>query len=121
MLKIVILLFTLLIGAGAYAQSTKDIVGKWTNEDQTRILEFVKNGETYEVIVRKSPKNEFFGKKQITGLVPDGTQAFKNGTLQIFKKNKKMDCTVKFLEADVIEIAASLGFFNKTGKWTKVE
>lgn len=106
-----------------YAQtaSTKadSILGKWTNEDKTKIIEFLKNGNTYEAIVRKAEKSESIGKKMITELVLRGKEY--NGKVYIPKTKKIYDCNIIFLNPKTIELTAKSGFMSQSRQWTKME
>lgn len=111
----------LLLTGAAYAQTatTADgIVGKWTNEDKTRILEFVKNGTTYEAVIVQAPDQQMVGKKQITGLqYANGSYT---GSVYLPKKNKTLPCTIKLKNATTLELSAKAGFMSKTQTWTRI-
>ena len=104
----------------SYAQTNEKILGKWTNADQSRIIEFVKNGNTYDAIIRKTDEASLIGKKQITGLKASGKNAFNKGTLHIFKKNKEADVSAGLLSDKKLELKASIGFMSKKEIWTKL-
>lgn len=95
------------------------LTGKWTNEDRTRVLEFVKTGDTYEAIIRQAPDKEMIGKKQITGLVYKGG-TFK-GTLHLPKKNKVLPCTLVINSDGLLELSAKSGFIGQKQTWSKLD
>ncbi|MGC3979347.1 MAG: hypothetical protein QM751_14655 [Paludibacteraceae bacterium] len=64
MKKLILLTVTLLMRVGLFAQNQNDmILGEWENKEKTHIVEFVKNGNTYEAIIRKSKNSSVIGKK----------------------------------------------------------
>jgi uncharacterized protein (DUF2147 family) len=96
------------------------IIGKWTNEDKTRIIEFVKTGATYEAVIKEAPDKSLIGKKQITGLQFDG-RAYKNGKVYLPKRGKTYPCTVSLKGDDTMELSAKAGFMSKSQTWTRVK
>lgn len=120
MKRLVFALATLLISVGAFSQSVADeILGKWTNQDQTRIIEFVKNGSTYDAVVRKAENTEVVDKKQITGLTANGKKNYKNGVIHILQKGKTVNCKAELIDEDKLEIKASKGMISKSQVWTR--
>lgn len=106
-----------------YAQTAStnadSILGKWTNADKTKIIEFLKNGNAYEAIVRKAGNSESIGKKMITDLAFNGKKYI--GKVYIPKTKKKYDCSIVFLNSKTIELTAKSGFMSQSRQWTKVE
>ncbi len=100
--------------------TTTSIIGKWTNEDESRVLEFVQNSDIYEGIIRKADDAAVVGKKQITGLKQDKSGSYK-GTLHIIKKNKDLPCTLKIVDNNTIEIEATYGFITKKQQWQRIK
>ncbi|MDF2551059.1 MAG: hypothetical protein K0R77_334 [Chryseobacterium sp.] len=121
MQKIILMVTGLLFSLNIFAQTTHDkILGKWTNEDKTRIIEFVKSGDAYDAIIRKAEDNSIVGKKQITALKATGTTSFADGTLHIIKKGKTAKCTASLSGDTMLYIKASHGMMSKTLTWTKL-
>lgn len=119
--KVVLIICSLLVSLNIFAQTHHDqILGKWTNEDQTRIIEFVKNGETYDAIIRKATDNSLVGKKQITGLKPSSKQAFINGTVHLIKRGKTAKCSAELSGNNKLYLKANLGITSKTQTWKKL-
>lgn len=111
----------LLFSLNIFAQTTHDkILGKWTNEENTRVIEFVKNGDTYDAIIRKAEDNSMVGKKQITDLKATGTTSFSDGTLHIIKKGKTAKCTASLSGDTRLELKASYGLLSKSQIWNKL-
>lgn len=111
----------LLFGMNVHAQSANDkIVGKWTNEERTRIIEFVKNGNTYDGVVRKAEDERLVGKKQITGLRANGNSSFTNGVVHLFKKGKTATCSVTLSGETKLYLKANYGMMSKTQVWTRL-
>ncbi len=85
MQSFILFIASTLLGISTFAPTNNDtILGQWTNEDNSRVLEFVKNGSEYEAIVRKAELPAYIGKKQITSLKYDKKNAYVDGTLHIF-------------------------------------
>lgn len=99
--------------------SHDEILGTWANEDKSRTLEFVKNKDSYDAIIRSAENASLVGKKQITGLKPAGENTFENGTLYLFKKKKTAPCSAKLLNSKTLELKATVGFFSQSQTWTK--
>jgi len=121
MQKIILILAGLLLSLNIFAQTGNDkILGKWTNEDKTRIIEFVKSGNAYDAIVRKTEDNSIVGKKQITGLKASGSTSFVNGTVFMIKKGKTAKCSATLLGDTRLNLKASYGILSKSQTWTKI-
>lgn len=107
----------------AYAQTSSNadtILGKWTNEDKTRTIEFTKNGSSYEAVIKDAPDRNMIGTKQITGLQFDG-RGYKNGKVYFPKKGKTFPCTVSLKADGTMELSAKAGFMSKSQIWTRVK
>lgn len=102
-----------------YAQTNDKILGKWTNEERTRVIEFVKNGNTYEALIRSAEDPSLIGKKQITGLKNKGNEYY-GGTLHIFQKDKKLKCSASISSDNHLKLTASYGLISKTQTWKKL-
>jgi uncharacterized protein (DUF2147 family) len=121
MQKMILLLTVLLFSLNIFAQSANDkILGKWINEDKTRIIEFVKNGDAYDAIIRTAEDNSIVGKKQITGLEASGTTLFVNGTVHIIKKGKTAKCSATLSGDAMLYLKATYGIMSKSQIWTKL-
>lgn len=107
-------------GMSMKAQTSEDkILGKWTNEDKTRVIEFVKNGTSYDAIIRKAENGGVIGKKQISGLKPSGENNYENGTVYIIK-SRTASCSAQITKDDLLNIKASYGMMSKTQVWTRL-
>lgn len=104
----------------AFAQTDADaILGRWTNDDNTRVIEFVKTGNSYNAIIKEAPDKSVVGKNQLTGLLfSNGSY---NGTVHLPKKGKSYPCTVKIKNDGSMELTAKAGFMSKTQSWVKVK
>ena len=104
---------------GAHAQTNADVVlGKWTNEDKSRVVEFVKTGSGYEAVIRAAPDPALVGKKQLTGLV-FGNGKY-TGIVWLPKKGKSYPCVLKMKTDNTLELTANAGFMSKSQIWSKV-
>lgn len=107
----------------AQAQQTKTndvLLGKWTNEDKDRTIEFTKKGTEYIATIVAAEDKSLIGKQQITGLQWDG-KTFKNGTLHVIKKGKTFACSVTVKDNNTIEISGKSGLISKSQAWTKIK
>ncbi len=112
---------SVLLGISTYAQSNNDkILGKWTNEDKSRVIEFVKNGSSYDAIINKAESSSLVGKKQITALKHSKENHYTDGTLHIIQKGKTASCSAKLVSDTKLALKASIGFMSKTQVWTKL-
>lgn len=103
-----------------YAQSVQadTLLGKWTNDDRTRIIEFVKKGNVYEAVIKEAPDQELVGQKQITNLI------FNNGVYKgevyLPKRGKRLPCTLRITSTGNLELSAKAGFMNRSQLWSRV-
>lgn len=119
--QFIFLLLCMLFSMSAFAQNTNDrILGQWTNEDHTRMLEFVKQGSHYDAIIRKAEPDSLIGKKQISGLRFDKGDSYKGGTLYAIQKGKTANCSAKLLNNDKLELRVSKGLTSKSSVWTRI-
>ncbi|PZU16438.1 MAG: hypothetical protein DI622_11555 [Chryseobacterium sp.] len=119
--KIIFSLLFFLIGINMQAQNSPDkILGKWTNEDKTRVIEFVKNGTSYDAVIRKAEDESVIGKKQITGLKRQQEGSYTNATVHIIKKGKTASCSAQITKDDHLNIKASYGMMSKTQVWNRL-
>lgn len=119
--RIITLLIFFMAGFTVYAQTIMPdkILGKWMNEDKSRVLEFLKTGSVYNAIVRKAEDESLIGRQQITGLKADG-DAYEGGTINLFKRKKTAKCTIRFINNDLLEIQGSYGVISKSQRWLRV-
>lgn len=121
MQRIILIITCLTLNLSLFAQSDNNpILGKWTNEDKTRVIEFVENGTTYDAIIREAEDKSLLGKKQISGLKSTDGVNFLNGTLYIIKRGKSSKCSAKLLGSDQLQLKASYAGISKTQTWTKL-
>lgn len=118
---ILILFSTILLTVQSPSQPSHDkILGTWGSEEQSRTIEFIRNGDTYDAIIRSAGDAGLVGQKQITGLKAGGENAFKNGTLHIIKKQRTAGCSARLVDDQTLELKASLGFLSKSQTWTRL-
>lgn len=104
----------------AQAQNGPDaILGKWTNEDKTRVIEFVKTGSNYNALIREAPDRGVIGKDQLTNL--SFREGSYKGNVQLPKKGKSYPCTLRIKTDGSMELTAKAGFMSKTQIWTRVK
>jgi uncharacterized protein (DUF2147 family) len=96
------------------------LLGQWTNDDQNRVLEFVKNGSAYDAIIREADLPSHIGQKQITSLKHKKENYYKGGTLHILQKDRTAKCTAKLLSENQLELKVSMGLISKSAVWTRV-
>lgn len=121
MQRLFFLMVSVLLGISTYAQNSNDkILGKWTNKDKSRVIEFVKNGSAYEAVIIKAESSSLVGKKQITALKHNKDNAYKDGTLHIIQKGKTANCSAKLVSDTKLELKASIGFMSKIQVWKKI-
>lgn len=117
------LLLTLLFIAGLFTAvqaqtNADDILGKWTNEDKTRVLEFVKNGSSYDAIIKEAPDNSLIGQKQLTNL--SFRKSSYKGKLYLPKKGKSYPCTITIKGDGTMELTVKAGFMSKSQTWSRL-
>ena len=114
------LFITGLVTLTATAQTNADdILGKWTNKDKTRVLEFVKSGNSYEAIIQEAPDKQLLGKKQLINLqYKSGTY---QGSLYLPKHGKTLPCTIILNSNGTITLSAKSGFISQSQTWTKIK
>lgn len=119
--RVIFPLLFILLSMNMKAQTSEDkLLGKWTNEEKTRVVEFVKNGNYYDAIIRKADDASLIGKKQIGGLKPSGKGNYTNGTVYIIKKGKTASCSAQIVKDGLLSIKASYGMMSKTQVWTRL-
>ncbi len=121
MQSLMFLMFSAILGMGTINSNDSDkILGQWTDEDQTRILEFVKNGDVYEAIIIEADPASYIGKKQITSLKFHKKNVYKDGTLHILKKDRTATCSAKLISDTEMKLKVSIGMMSKSAVWTKL-
>ena len=122
MKQLLFLMLGALMSLNTFAQDANDqILGQWTDKDNSRIIEFVKNEQGYDAIIKEVEDASLVGKTQISALEYDKNNAYKNGTLHIYKKNRTAKCSAKLVSATELELSVKVGFRSKTAVWTKIE
>lgn len=115
---LVLLVTTLFVHARA--QNGGDVIlGKWTNEDKTRVIEFIKSGSSYYAVIREAPDQSIVGKNQLTNL--SYHEGGYNGNVLLPKKGKSYPCTLRIKSDGTMELTAKAGFMSKSQVWTKVK
>lgn len=102
----------------AQTANADTLLGKWTNEDRTRIIEFVKNGNVYEAIIRQAPDQDLIGQKQITKLLFNN--GLYKGEVYLPKRGKNLPCTLRITSTGNLELAAKAGFVSRSQVWSRV-
>jgi uncharacterized protein (DUF2147 family) len=90
-------------------EPSDQILGQWTNEDRSGVLEFVKNGSDFDAIVRKAPIPDYIGKTQIASLKFQKDNRYEGGTFYAFKKDKTLRCAATLYSANELELKLSKG------------
>lgn len=121
MYKVLFSFLLLLTSIAGFSQNSKDpIIGKWTDESNERVIEFVQQGDHFNAVIRSAKDKSLIGKTQISGLLKNGSNAYKNGTIYVIKQGKTGSCTAK-LKGNQLEISGKMGFFSRSQKWTRVQ
>lgn len=116
--SIPIFLLTALFTTAQAQTSADSILGKWTNEDKTRVLEFVKTGSNYEAVIKEAQDKSLVGKKQITGLkYSNGSY---KGSVYLPKRGKTLPCTLTIKSDGSLQLSAKAGFMSQSQTWTRV-
>lgn len=116
---LMILAITAGICNSACAQTNADVIlGKWINQDKTRVIEFTKTGNTYQAYIRQAPDKSIIGNKQVTDVLYQ-TGSY-NGNIYLPKKSKSYPCTIAINSNGVMCITARAGFMSRSQTWTKV-
>lgn len=101
-------------------QNSRDaVLEKWTNEDKTRVVEFVNTGISYNAIIRKAPDESIVGKNQITDIIY--SNGIYNGKVNFPKKGKSYPCRLRIKNDGSIELTVKVGFINKSQIWTRIK
>ncbi len=104
----------------AKAQSGADaILGKWTNEDKTRVIEFVKAGSGYNAVIREAPDKSMIGKNQLANI--NYHEGAYNGNVLLPKKGKSFPCSLRIKADSSMELTAKAGLMSKTQVWRKMK
>jgi uncharacterized protein (DUF2147 family) len=76
-----------------YAQTDADnILGKWKNGENNRVLEFIKNGQAYDAVIREAADKTFVGKRQIAGLKYEN--GIYRGNVYLLKRARVLPCEI---------------------------
>lgn len=108
------------VSIAAKSQTNGDaILGRWTNDDKTRVIEFVKTHDGYEAIIKEASDPNLVGQKQITEF--HYSKNSYNGSLHLLKKGKVLPCTARINNSGGLELSAKAGFMSKSQTWTKAK
>lgn len=119
MLKLFILLLAF-SGLQETSITQRQLTGKWTNEDHSRVIEFVANGDKTDAVIRKAKDTGLIDKKQMTGLTLK-EQGLYTGTLHLIKKGKSFGCSIRIISDSAISIEVSRGLAAKKEIWTNTK
>lgn len=121
-MKRLLMILSLVAGSFSttYAQKNPDdILGKWTNEDKSRVFEIVKSGNGYNAVIQEAPSKDIIGKNQLVDLLyNDGIY---KGKVYLPKKGKGYPCTVVVKSDGTLELTAKAGFMSRSQTWTRVQ
>lgn len=111
------------LGAAAQTDSTQadGILGRWTNEEKTRTIEFVKKDGHYEAFPINTGSNQpdTKGRAVISGLRYDGRKY--TGQAYAPKHNRQFPCTIVLQDSDKMVLTGKVGFISQTRTWTRVK
>lgn len=114
------ILVAILLSLQVLTQSGNPLVGRWINEDKSRVIEFFTNGDTYDALIREADDKSLIGRKQIAGLTTKDGKSFRNGTLFLIRKGKSAKCSARLTNGQTLEITGSVGLLSKSQTWTKL-
>ncbi|RXK85688.1 DUF2147 domain-containing protein [Filimonas effusa] len=115
-------ILALLCSLAAFARPDNDpILGKWTNASGNRVIEFVKNGDGFDAIIRKAEDSSLIGKKQISGLHKKNSTTYSDGTLYLVNQGKTAACSVVMSSPDLIQLTGKMGLFAKSQQWKRLK
>lgn len=97
------------------------ILGRWTNKEKTRTIEFVKRDGVYEAFAVPSGTNQpdTKGRAVISGLRYDGKKY--TGQAYASKQNRQFACSIVLQGSDKMELTGKVGFISQTRTWTRVK
>jgi uncharacterized protein (DUF2147 family) len=120
LIQILILIGAATVGLRAQSVSIADpLIGKWTNEEKSRTIEFRKAADKMEGIIISASDPSLIGKKQFTEVELQNGQY--RGSLHLPRKNRRFSCTIKMLNNGSLEITAQAGFSSRSQIWTRVD
>jgi len=120
MKKITLFIVSCLVTINMLAFNQNDrILGKWINENRTRIIEFVKTSHGYDAYIVRAEDKSLNGHVQIEGLRPASPDLFLDGTAYIFSRNKKIKCQALLRGVQKLHITGKYGLISKTQIWEK--
>ena len=97
------------------------ILGRWTNEEKTRTIEFIKRDEVYEAfpVLPGSNQPDTKGRAVISGLRYDGKKY--TGQAYAPKQNRQFACSIVLQGNDKMVLTGKVGFISQTRTWTRVK
>lgn len=114
----VLVVLTMLV-ASADAQTKGDsILGRWTDEDRTRVLEFQKVGDYYEAIIKDAPDKTLIGQKRIVDLKYSGGAY--NGLVYLPNRGRTLRCKLTIDSEGHLRLTAKSGFMSQSQTWSRV-
>lgn len=99
----------LLLLTTSFAPDT--ILGKWTNEDKSKEITLVKNGNVYSGTTE--------GKEILQHLVYNNGSY--TGKVYLPKRNQTFRCTITLKGEDTMEITVKAGLISQTKVWTRIK
>ncbi|GAA0878048.1 DUF2147 domain-containing protein [Algoriphagus jejuensis] len=135
------ILFYLVLGLSASAQSENAIVGVWLDTDKTAKIEIYRSDKEFEgkiiwmqnpntngspTLDAKNPEHKLKTRPIVGLTILDGLQykdgVWKEGDIYDPKSGKTYSCELKLQTNDVLEVKGYIGFsfVGKTVKWTRV-
>lgn len=97
------------------------IIGKWENSDQSRVLEFVKSGNSYEARILEAKDSDLIGQNQLTDIIFSKENEKYEGVLHIIQRNRTIPASLTLIDSNTMEIEVSKGPFSKKEKWVKIQ
>ncbi|TWI20367.1 DUF2147 domain-containing protein [Sphingobacterium siyangense] len=115
-----VLLLVLCSSFTDFVQKDDRLLGTWQSEEKDRVIEFVKNGDHYDAIIRDAQDKSLIGKKQITGITQKSEGNF-TGQLYVFQKNKEFPCKIQVKSDNKLVVTVKVAFVSKSMDWTKIK
>lgn len=118
-LSLVLLLATAVFSRAQAQNGADAVLGKWTNEDKTRVIEFIRSRNGYDAVIREAPDQSLVGKNQLSNLsYHEGTYS---GSVLLPKRGKSYPCMLRIKKDGSMELTAKAGLVSKSQVWTRVQ
>ncbi len=121
--KMMIAVVTLfLISTTTLAQSADDILGKWTNPNNSTTVEVYKKGETYSAKIIEAKVEKQIGKILVWGLkYSSKNNEWAEGKIQKPDMKHSVDCFIELESYNTLSISGyhGLRIFSSTEKWKR--